>query len=100
MGKTVEPIYYDTEEELLAAETNGYVVVVVVVTPDNSARDVMTRVCGPYDTKVEAQRVASRQRSLWRRLLDEEGKNRVASIRVEHLWKTLLRGIDSHGQVI
>ena len=69
---------YDTEEELLAAESNGFVVVGFT-----SRVDGVPAIVGPYPNREEANKARSRLRA--RRAREEAPAKVRTSVRV--LWK-------------
>ena len=74
---------YDTIEELEAAEANGFVVVGV------SDRENERPWCvGPFDTKVEARKVAVKMRRKIKRL-DQDKPPAKTKVTVRHLWKEI-----------
>lgn len=73
--------YYDSFDDLVAAEANGFVIVGL-----STRVKTLPIVVGPFPTKKDAQRAQQRYRRRWTKEESEHGNYKV-SVYVRHLWK-------------
>lgn len=79
--------FYETYEELLAAEANGFVAVVLLV---DTRRDYhFARVVGPYETRREAKNKTVSLRRLFKKPDAEYAHVHLLGTRVEPVWKDM-----------